>query len=136
MWKEEQPPEVGCKKGALRHFAKFTGKHLCQSLFFDKVADLSKFLRTTFLTEHLLATFSKVLKKMPDKFQNFSDWCFGIKFCFKCEIFFQLTPGILFIFELACHWLTDTHRRFSCLYDVFSSYICLITMQWRRVSTM
>ena len=27
-------PEVFCKKGVLRNFAKFTGKHLCQSLFF------------------------------------------------------------------------------------------------------
>ena len=25
-----------CKEGALRNFAKFTGKHLCQSLFFNK----------------------------------------------------------------------------------------------------
>ena len=31
-------PEVFCKKGVLRNFAKFTGKHLCQSLFFNKVA--------------------------------------------------------------------------------------------------
>ena len=28
------------KKGALRNFAKFTGKHLCQRLFFNKVAGL------------------------------------------------------------------------------------------------
>ena len=34
-------PEVLCKKGALRNFAKFTGKHLCQSLFFNKVVSLS-----------------------------------------------------------------------------------------------
>ena len=27
-------------KGVLRNFAKFIGKHLCQSLFFNKVADL------------------------------------------------------------------------------------------------
>ena len=39
-----QPPcrssfsEVSCKKGALKNFAKFTGKHLCQSLFLNKVA--------------------------------------------------------------------------------------------------
>ena len=60
-------PEVFCKKGALRNFAKFTGKHLCQSLFFNEVAGLvkkrlwhrcfpvnfAKFLRTPFLTEHL-----------------------------------------------------------------------------------
>ena len=29
-----------CKKVLLRNFAKFTGKHLCQSLFFNKVAGL------------------------------------------------------------------------------------------------
>ena len=27
-------PEVFCKKGVLRNFAKFTGKHRCQSLLF------------------------------------------------------------------------------------------------------
>ena len=65
-------PEVFCKKGVLRNFTKFTGKHLCQSLFFNKVAGLRpatllkkrlwhmcfpvnvvKFLRTPFYTEHL-----------------------------------------------------------------------------------
>ena len=33
-------PEVFCKKGVLRNFAKFTEKHLCQSLFSNEVADL------------------------------------------------------------------------------------------------
>ena len=33
-------PEVFCKTGVLRNFAKFTGKHLCQTLFFNKVAGL------------------------------------------------------------------------------------------------
>ena len=61
-------PEVFSKKGVLRNFTKFTGKHLCQSLFFNKVAGLRlatllkkrlwyrcfpvnfvKFLRTPFL---------------------------------------------------------------------------------------
>ena len=32
-----------CQKGVLRNFAKFTGKHLCQSLFLNKVAGLRKF---------------------------------------------------------------------------------------------
>ena len=32
--------EVLRKKGVLRNFAKFTGKHLCQSLFFNKDAGL------------------------------------------------------------------------------------------------
>ena len=34
-------PEVFCKKGVLRNFAKFTGKHLCQGLFLNRVAGLS-----------------------------------------------------------------------------------------------
>ena len=33
---QKQPLEVFCKKGALNNFAKSTGKHLCQSLFFNK----------------------------------------------------------------------------------------------------
>ena len=67
-WKSNRP-EVFCKKGVLRNFSKFTGKHLCLSLFFNKLAGLrlkkrlwhtcfpvnfEKFLRTSFFTEHLL----------------------------------------------------------------------------------
>ena len=33
-------PEVFCKKSILKNFTKFTGKHLCQSLFVNKVAGL------------------------------------------------------------------------------------------------
>ena len=33
-------PGVFCKKGVLRNFTKFTGKQLCQGLFFNKVAGL------------------------------------------------------------------------------------------------
>ena len=32
--------EVFCEKGIIRHFPKFTGKHLCHSLFFNKIAGL------------------------------------------------------------------------------------------------
>ena len=35
---QKQPPEVFCKKGILRNFAKLTGKHLGQSLSFNNVA--------------------------------------------------------------------------------------------------
>ena len=65
-------PEVFYKKGVLRNFTKFIGKHPCQGLFFKKVASLRpatllkkrlcrrcfpvnfvKFLRTPFFIEHL-----------------------------------------------------------------------------------
>ena len=64
-------PEMFCKKYVLKNFTKFTGKHLCQSLFFNKVAGLmpatllrkrlwqrcfpvnfAKFLRTLIPIEH------------------------------------------------------------------------------------
>ena len=32
------PPVVSCEKGVLKNFAKFTRKHLWQSLFFNKAA--------------------------------------------------------------------------------------------------
>ena len=44
-------PEVFCKKGVRRNFAKLTGKHLCQKLFFDKVASLKDSLVQLFSCE-------------------------------------------------------------------------------------
>ena len=37
---EEIIQRCSVKKGVLRNFAKATGKHLCHSLLFNKVADL------------------------------------------------------------------------------------------------
>ena len=65
------------KEGVLRNFTKFTGKHLCQPLFFNKVAGLrpTTLLKkrlwhrcfpmnfAKFLTDHLLVTASGVLQK-------------------------------------------------------------------------
>ena len=47
--------EVFCKKGVLRNFAKFTGKYLCQSLFFNKVAGLEISKNTFFHITSLVA---------------------------------------------------------------------------------
>ena len=68
LWREliiqKQAPEVFCKKGVLRNFVKFTGKHLRQSLRPATLlkkrlwqrgfpVNFAKFLRTSFVTEHL-----------------------------------------------------------------------------------
>ena len=70
----------GCsiRKGVLRKFAKFTEKHLCQSLFFNKVAGLRsatslnmrhlhrcfcEIFKNTFLAEHLWAATSRDNKR-------------------------------------------------------------------------
>ena len=88
----KQPPEMFCKKRFLRNFAKFTGKHLFQSLFFNKFAGLrpatllkkrfwhkcfpvnfANFLRTPFLIERvwwlLLAITKAITISESDTFQ-------------------------------------------------------------------
>ena len=54
-------PEVFCRKGILRNFAEFTGKHLCQSLF------LIKFIRPATLLKKRLwyKCFPMNLAKVP-----------------------------------------------------------------------
>ena len=73
------------KIGVLRNFVKFTGKHMCQSLLFNKVAGLRpatllkkrlwhrcfpvnfvKFLRTPFYIEHLRWLLLFIEKLMDD----------------------------------------------------------------------
>ena len=52
--------EVFCKKGVSRNFAKFTGKHLCQCLFLNKVAGLSAATKKEALAQVLSCEFSKI----------------------------------------------------------------------------
>ena len=77
------------KKGVLRNFTKFAGKHLCQSLFFNKVdserkketlaqvfsCEFCEISKKTFFTEHLWTTASMLLH-----FANFLK-CNLTKFC-------------------------------------------------------
>ena len=60
LWMEAVVQRCFMKKGILENFAKFTGKHLCQSLFFNKVS---------FLSDEKL---QKFLKKVIFKFLEFS----------------------------------------------------------------
>ena len=56
-------PEVFCKKGVLRNFTKFTGKHLCQSLFFNKVAGLAyNFIKKETLAQMFSYEFCEISK--------------------------------------------------------------------------
>ena len=57
-------PEVFCKKGVLRNFAKFVGKHLCQNLFFNKVAGLrpATLLKKRFWHRSFPVNFAKYLR--------------------------------------------------------------------------
>ena len=90
--------KVFCKKCVLRNFAKFTGNHLSQSLFFIKkealaqvkLVNFAKFLRTPFFTEHLrwlLLSVERMLKKIPLIFPKYSRIPLKGCFCnFKCNL--------------------------------------------------
>ena len=63
---QKQPPEVFCKKGVLKNFAKFTGKQLCQILTFNKVAgprsQTCNFIKRETLAQVFSVNFVKLLK--------------------------------------------------------------------------
>ena len=82
-------PKVFCKKGVLRNFTKFTGKHWCQSLFFKKVAGLRPFF-----IEHLwwLLLYVIYSKQENWKIENINVYEAGD---FISEIFWGSTSGVL-----------------------------------------
>ena len=55
LWNTSNRPEVFCEKGVPKNLAKLTGKHLCQSLFFNKVVGLRP---VTLLKKTLAQVFS------------------------------------------------------------------------------
>ena len=57
-------PKVFCKKGVLRNFLKFTGKHLCQNLFFNKVVILIliNFIKNQTLAQVFSCEFCEISK--------------------------------------------------------------------------
>ena len=60
----EEPPEMFCKKGVLRKFAKFRGKyHLCQSLFLIKLQDKAcNFIKKETLAQVFSCEFCEISK--------------------------------------------------------------------------
>ena len=61
---KKQPPEVLYENDVLRSFTKFTGKHLCQSLFFNKLAGQNTFSYRT----PLVAASANYFQKISDSF--------------------------------------------------------------------
>ena len=87
--------KVFYRKCVLRNFAKFTGKHLCQSLFFNKVAgnrpvpecfpmNFSKFLKAPFFFTELFRWLVLCLLVWPCFFyHDFVILCWGFRSCQK-----------------------------------------------------
>ena len=63
MFYKSSRPDVFCKKGILRNFGKFSGKHSCQRLYFNKVAGQAyNFIKIETLAQVLSCEFSEISK--------------------------------------------------------------------------
>ena len=135
---QKQPPEVFYKKGVLKNFAKFTGKHLCQSLFFNKVAGLRNFAKFTgkHLCQRLFArneTLAQVLScEFCEVFKNNS---------FTKHLRTDASVKLISIHQLFDHFYSCTHVTYKSMFvwqngatSHFSvslkSGACYITDQW------
>ena len=79
--------EVFCKKGVLKSFTSFTGKHLCRSLFFNK--GLRPAIEKRLWYRWFPVKFSNFLRR--DLLQNTSGGCFYEFFTFHCHILIKNT---------------------------------------------
>ena len=60
---QAQPPEVFCKKGVLKNFSNFTGKHLCWGIFLIKLHEWKPVtLKKETLTQVVPVKFTKFLR--------------------------------------------------------------------------
>ena len=121
------------KKGVLRNFTKFTGKHLCQSVFFNKRETLAQVFscefceisKNIFFREHHRATTS-VLRTLSDNHEtrNF----YNIIYFLKCRlVLFTSLKWTIFAatlldeFCLACS-KQPTNKNFSNLCKYFLNW--------------
>ena len=112
------------RKGVPRNFAKFTEKHLCQSLFFNKVAggacnfikketlaqvfscEFCEISKNTFFTEHLWMTASGINSQTIDWLDSLLNRCFLWNRC-SCN------QGRVFIRLSYLHFLNLYHQPFA-----------------------
>ena len=145
-----------CKKSVLKNFAKFTAKHLCQSLFLNKV-DRFILWRNWKLSEKDLDSifFPNIINIWPRDYTLIS----AIKFCWnavkqssctaylqhttlrqqkKKQFFFNIFNNLAFAFHMFNYrrfWVAI--RKMSVLLQhVYSFFtyqgISLLTLSWRR----
>ena len=90
---QKQPAGVVHKKGLLKNLPKFTGKHLCQSLFFHKVAGLTS-ISTELIRKPIREVTPATLLKKRFWWHN----CFPANFAnFLRKTFLQNTSGRLLL---------------------------------------
>ena len=97
-------PGVFCKKGALKNLANFTGKNLCQSLFFNKVAGVtSAALFKKKLCQRCFPVNSAKFWRIPSFIEHFQ-WLLLI---FRAPLNLDYAHGSLnWLCSLAIYWFS------------------------------
>ena len=93
-------PEVFCKKDVLRNLAKVTGKHLCLSFFFNKVAGPSNFMKKETLAQVFSSEFCEISK---------NSFCYrtspvAASGAWKITVIFHFQPFLLVLFHVYMLW--------------------------------
>ena len=106
-----------CEKDALKNFAKFTGKHLCDSLIFNKVADLQFYLKKA-LAQVSSSEFCKISKntfshKTP--LLAASSLTESFTFCWK-DRYYQMRKASFFLQFMGFLRLLQKHNTFQFLF--------------------
>ena len=135
-----------CKKGVLRNFPKFTGKHLCQSLCFNKVPGLkpstllkkrpwhrcfpvnfAKFLGAPFLTDHLRWLLLQITCKIFSTQCSFTDHCLKHRIANKNNLLNTFSKSSLTISTLVSELFNcyDYFLRLSVFPDLFGKFILI-----------
>ena len=122
------------KKGVLRNFVKFTGKHLCQSLFFNKVAGLRRgffcyefapYFWGTSLWEHLNLSFEKALLSLIIHFKGTFTYRY-LCFVHDSQIF-NILQLLLIIYNSSYICVSCVHNLKLCFVSFFTKTI----FKWR-----
>ena len=111
------------KKGVLKNFAKFSGQHLCQSLFFHKVSGPSTFLQKETLAKVFSCEFFEIFKNTF--FTEHLRWLL-----LKLVIAQYLRVIVTNIFRRNCwqmflqlYWKDGPTQAFSCeYYEIFKLF--------------
>ena len=91
-------PEVFSKKGVLKSFPEFTRKHLCQSLFFSKVAGLrpATLFKKRLWHSHFPVNFEKFLRTTPPMIAFVLKKCstnlYKMSFRYLADLVFSIFP--------------------------------------------
>ena len=104
-----------CKEGVFRNFAKFTGKHRCQSLFFNKVAGRPNQQLANELHKPIIRNFIK--RKV---YSSFKDNIWGVDLA-NMELISKYNKGI---------------RYLLCVIDIFSKYAWVVPLKYKKVVTI